>query len=44
MIIKIQKNHWVTKNRVIKIQGEKSHIKIQKGFILPIILYKRGHM
>lgn len=44
MIIKIQKHHRVMKNTVIKIQEVKSHTKIQKGFILLMVLYKRSQM
>ena len=42
MIIKMQKHHRVMKNTIIKIQEVKSHTKIQKGFILLIVLHKRS--
>lgn len=44
MIIKIQKHHRVMKNTVIKIQEVKSHTKIQEGFILLVLLYKRSQI
>lgn len=44
MIIKIQKHRRVMKNTVIKIQEVKSHTKIQKGFILLMVLCKRSQM
>ena len=44
MIIKMQKHHRVMKNTVIKIQEVKSYTKIQKGFILLIVLHKRSQM
>lgn len=41
MIIKLQKYHQVMKNTIIKIQEVKSHTKIQKGFILLMVLYPK---